>query len=119
MNVHPSRHDDHAASVESRCTLRHIGNHAPVLDADVSYFTVHAIRRVIQSSAGYSKPPDAGHTDPALSRMAPCSASSTSTVERVAVSGGRSESGTSSIRYPVPPSWIPATPVSMATAGDS
>jgi hypothetical protein len=47
MDVHPSGHDDHTPSVEGGRTVRHIRNNAAILDADVSYFAIHTVCRVV------------------------------------------------------------------------
>jgi hypothetical protein len=47
VNIDASGHDDHTSRVQGGYTLRHIRNHPAIFDADVSYFTIYTVRRVV------------------------------------------------------------------------
>ena len=79
---------------------------AAALDADVPHLAVDAVGRVVDGAARDPEPLRRAHAVlPARrARTAPSSAASVSAAERAPASGGRSGSGTSSMRYAVPPS---------------
>src|SRR2546425_3050351 len=114
MDVHAARHDDHAAGVELGRLARQLGHDAAVLDAHVADGALRPVRRVVHGPPRDPEPRLA-HDGPWVRRAA--RARTTSAATEGPESAGRSGSGTSSMRNAMPPSWIPATPVSIATLG--
>src|SRR2546422_11750359 len=116
MDVHATRHDHHAAGVELGRVARQLGHDAPILDAHVADRAVRPLRasRVVHG-APRDPEPRLAHDRPLVRRAA--RARTTSAATEGPESAGRSGSARSSMRNAVPPSWIPATPVSIATLG--
>src|SRR5207249_8264125 len=120
VDVHATGHHDHAAGVEPRSARRQVGDDAVALDAHIAHDAVRpprpprppSVRGVVHRAAGDAQPRGLAHA-PSRSRRARTVAS----VARAPSSDGRRGNGTSSMRNAVPPSWIPATPASTATAG--
>src|SRR2546422_171129 len=117
VDIHAPGHHDHAAGVEPRSARRQLGDDAVALDAHIAHDAVcpPPVRGVVHRAAGDTQPRRFAHAPaPRRSRRAWM-------VTRAArdppPSDGRSGKGTSSMRNAVPPSWIPALPVSTATAG--
>src|SRR6202022_1838043 len=112
---------DHAARVERRRRRGKERDDAAVLDADVAHFTVDAVRRIVHVAAGNAELAH-GDAPPCMRRACTRSRTPRTTrctaprVSREPVSDGRRGSDTSSILSAVPPSWIPATPLSMTAA---
>src|SRR2546425_11196027 len=112
VDVHAPGHHDHAAGVEPRRARRELGHDAVALDAHIAHHAVRRVRGVVHRAAGDPQPGGLAHT-PSRSRKA----RTVTSAARALPSDGRSGRGTSSMRNAVPASWIPATPVSTATAG--
>src|SRR5204863_3791099 len=112
MDIDAARHHDHPASVQTWRAGGKVGDDAVTLDAHVAHLAVHAVRGIVHLPAADAQLRGGAHA-PSRSR----SERSVPAAVGGPASGGRNGSGTSSIRNAVPPSWIPATPVSTATAG--
>src|SRR6266540_1831195 len=113
VDVHAARHHDHAARIQSRCTGWQFGDDLPVFDANVADDAGDSVRGIVHRAARNPQTLRLRHGDASLvarSRTTTAAAGGPATE-------GRSGRGTSSMRNAIPPSWIPATPVSTATAG--
>src|SRR5216683_224104 len=102
------------SGVEPGRVSRQLRHDVVVLDAHVPHHAVHPVRGVVYRAPGDPEAGGRGHA-PSRSRRRRRVAAALGTW--VCASAGLSGSGTSSIRNAVPPSWMPATPVSIATAG--
>src|SRR5207302_141884 len=112
VDIDAARHHDHAPGVQSWGAGGKVGDDAVTLDAHVAHLAVHAVRGIVHRAAADAELRSSAQA-PSRSRnerSAPAAVGGPA-------SGGRSGRGTSSIRNAMPPSWIPATPVSTATAG--
>ena len=108
VDVHAAGHHDHAARVERRRAGGQSLDDPAVLDADVPHLAVDAVGRIVDGAAHDPEPLRCAHPVlPALlahrtrreQRGQRCPRA-----DRGRPSGGRSGSGTSSMRYAMPPS---------------
>src|SRR5947208_1079883 len=113
VDVDAAGHHDHAAGVESPSACRQLGYDAVALDAHVAHDAgPPSVRGVVHRAAGDAQLRGLAH-GPSRSRRARM----VTRAARAPSNDGRRGNGTSSMRNAVPPSWIPATPASTATAG--
>src|SRR4029078_5319774 len=106
VDVHPAGHDHHAPRIERRYAGRQALDDTTPLDADVPDLAIDSVGGVVDCAASDPEPLRGGHAvlPVRCARTTPRRAASVSAAERGPPSGGRSGSGTSSMRYAVPPS---------------